>query len=1090
MSTQPLISRWLARLSVSRKLMLIYLLDLSAVVFITTVLVQEQFIAIDFTRKEVAGNQYIGGVRDGLVEAARARPDAAALVNARDTLTATEAAHGSGLLSGELKGRLANAYTAMLQTRVENQTPSTGDVIVQGRALITRVGNQSNLILDPDLDSYYTMSLVVLRLPELLELVHTVRQQTQRWQAPGTQAIEQGNQYLMLKGRLETVRQAIDRDLSEAVAAGGPALAGHLNPAYQRLQQALNGLGNLVDDLSLPAERRQADVLAAMPAAHAAVLDAMQNAWSVSGGALDDLLQARVAGLYHRMSLRLATALAMLGVILGLVYVVARHIVVPLKQLTGVTNAVRLSGDHSRRADWQSDDEIGQLVLGFNDMLAQLDHEREAQKERTAIERAAAAQRTLIEALPVPMVVTDFETHELLHSNARGRAWVGEHLTDIWAHGLEPGARERLFSGLSNLDGVTEFDVRWHGGTTPVWTVLSAQRLRYQGRDAVLAAFAPVDRMQVMEHNLDLWGKVFEASNEGILILDGQHRIVAANQAFEQQTGHAQGSLKGVQPGPLLALGDIAAAGGDLWLAASRHGGWRGEVDVMRLDGTRYPAWLMVAAVRTRADADLAPFQALSAAKTAAQNYIATFIDITERKHSEERIRYLAEHDALTGLPNRAVCEERLRMALQVARRNGQKVAVLFLDLDHFKVVNDTLGHHAGDDLLKRVAGSLLGAVRSGDTVSRLGGDEFVVVLNGLSDVNEIAQIVDGRLVPALGEVHSLEDCEMRVGCSVGVAIFPDDGEGADELMRQADTAMYQAKADGRNAVRFFDADMTERVQSRRRLESDLRQAMPLDQLALHWQPRVDAGSGRLVGVEGLLRWQHPVRGMVPPDQFIWLAEETGLIVPIGAWVIEEACRQIAAWRKSGMRAFGVSVNLSARQLADDGLIETVRGSMARHGVGPGVLELELTESMVMAGAERNLRQMQALRDLGVSLSIDDFGTGYSSLAYLSQFPIDKLKVDRSFVLDMIKDTTGRAITLAVIGLGHTLGLKVVAEGVEEARMADMLREARCDELQGYLFARPMPAAQLTAWLARNEVKADGQAYQAIERTESEPSTL
>jgi len=1075
---QDLYSRWLTKLSVSRKLMLIYLLDLSAVIVVTTMLLQQQFIAIDFARQEVAGNRYIGAIQEGLVAAVRSpvspgAPDgphaATPLEPILLALRRAEQAHADGMFSADANQRLADAYLVWAQAAPAEQAAAVSELVARGRALITRVGNGSNLILDPDLDSYYTMSLVVLRLPELLELVHTVNRRAAITRNEGAVQQKAGSEYLILAGQLQSLRVAIQSDLDEALAAGGPPLIQKLRPDHDRLSRELAELGALLDALAHPVSGQLDATLAALPGVHGRVLDALLPAWSHSGDALDALLSARIDRLYRGMFLRLGGALAMLGLILLMVYAVARHIVVPLRQLTGVADAVRLSGDHSRRADWRSEDEIGQLVVGFNDMLGQLDREREAQKERAAIERAAAAQRTLIEALPVPMVVTACGTDALLHANARGQAWVGVHRTDIWARCLEPEARARLQEELGQDDGITEFDVRWLAGETPVWTVLSARRMQYQGQEAVMAAFAPVDRIQDMERSLDLWGKVFEASNEGILILDGEQCIVAANQAFEEQTGHAQRALQGVHPGPLLDLGDLAAPEGPLWREVAESGGWRGEVHVSRLDGSHYPAWLIVAAVRAADPAtDLAATDQPAAA-AGVQNYIATFIDITERKRSEERIRFLAEHDALTGLPNRVVYEERLRLALQMAQRSGQKVAVMFMDLDHFKTVNDTLGHHVGDSLLKHVAKALKVAVRAGDTVSRLGGDEFVVVLNGLKDADEVSQIIDRRLLPALGEVHSVEGTSLRISCSIGVTLFPDDGKEADELMRQADTAMYQAKADGRNGVRFFNAEMSARAHTRRSLEADLRQALERDQMMLYWQPRVDASSGRMAGVEGLLRWKHPVRGMVAPDRFIGLAEETGLIVPIGAWVIEEACRQIAQWRTAGVPPFGVSINLSARQLQDDSLNDVVRTSMARHGVEPGTLELELTESMVMDGAARNLQQLHALRELGVSLSIDDFGTGYSSLAYLSRFPIDKLKIDRSFVLDMVKDPTGRAITMAVIGLGHTLGLKVVAEGVEDSDMADLLRGAQCDELQGFLFGRPMPADQLLVWLASQQ---------------------
>jgi diguanylate cyclase (GGDEF)-like protein len=413
---------------------------------------------------------------------------------------------------------------------------------------------------------------------------------------------------------------------------------------------------------------------------------------------------------------------------------------------------------------------------------------------------------------------------------------------------------------------------------------------------------------------------------------------------------------------------------------------------------------------------------------------------------------------------------ERLRLALQQARRVGNKVAVMFIDLDRFKDINDSLGHHVGDALLRSVAQRLVEAVREGDTVSRLGGDEFVVVLNGIEGVHEAAHIVHQRLIPRVRQPHAVGGTELGVSCSVGISIFPDDASDTDELMRLADTAMYQAKASGKDNAQFFTAAMTARAEKRLLLESHLRRAVELGQFRLFWQPRIDAASGALAGVEGLLRWQHPELGMVAPNDFVPLAEETGLIVPIGAWVIEHACSQVEAWRDAGLPAFGVSINLSALQLRDAGLLEVVRRSLARHRVLPGQLELELTESMVMDRAEGNLQQMHALRGLGVTLSIDDFGTGYSSLAYLSRFPIQKLKIDRSFVHDMLGDPTDRAITMAIIGLGHTLGLKVVAEGVERAGEAALLREARCDELQGFLFARPMAAAALADWLAEREI--------------------
>lgn len=1053
-------SRLLARLSVGRKLMLIYLLDLTAVIFVSSILINEKFIAIDFARKEIAGNAYIAGMRDGLIDAALG-PDASgasARTDHRAALALTERQHGAGMQSEEPSLALAAAYGVLATAGPGDRGKAQSDVLARGRDLITRVGNQSNLILDPDLDSYYTMSLIVLRYPELLETIDGIGAQLAAQVSAGAGLAEARTQYLILEGKLDATRQGIDTDHSEAYAAGGPALKAQLRPAQERLQAALEAYRRsarlLIDSGATPQS------LVGVHDAQAGLVHELQAAWAVAGGAMDGLLDVRVASLYHRMWIHLGTALALLCAILAIVYFVARQIAMPLRHLAEVTDTVRLTGDHTRRAQWNSSDEIGRLVVGFNDMLAQLDQERETQKELAASARAADAQRALVEATPIPLVVTSVPGHEVLHANPPAEAWLAGHRADPWKHGLDSSVRARFFQQLADRGAVDEFEVRWGAGAEPAWAVLSARRVRYQGQDAVLTAFAPINHLKLMERRLELWAKVFEASSEGILIVDAQRRILTANQAFSRHTGYELQEVVGEKPSLMLAVEQTDEQSAAFWQSVSNRGTWQGELQVRRRNGSEYPAWLMVNAVR-QSQGDIS-------------HYIFTSIDISDRKKSEQRIRFLADHDVLTELPNRSLCTERLRMAVQQAQRSGQQVAVMFIDLDRFKDINDSLGHHIGDGLLRSVARRLVEAVRAGDTVSRLGGDEFVIVLNGVQHIDEVTHIVDQRLIPLIRQPHLVEGAELHVSCSVGIAIFPDDATDIDELMKHADTAMYQAKAGGKDAAEFFTAEMTQRAESRMQLDADLRRALELGQFELHWQPRVSAAGGVLLGVEGLLRWQHPQRGLVSPAHFIPLAEETGLIVPIGAWVIEEACRQVAAWRTQGLPSFGVSINLSARQLRDDGLTDLVRASLLRHGVPPGVLELELTESMVMDDAERNLRQMHTLRDLGVGLAIDDFGTGYSSLAYLNRFPIDKLKIDRSFVHDMLADPTDRAITMAIIGLGHALGLQVVAEGVEEPRAAALLREARCDELQGYLFGRPMPVPAFEAWLSEREAPVAG----------------
>ncbi|MBT9598018.1 MAG: EAL domain-containing protein [Vitreoscilla sp.] len=1029
--------RLLSRLSVGRKLLLIYLLDLCAVIYISGILVNEKFIAIDFTRKEIAGNSYIATLRDTLVGAARLDLPGAASPAPGDQaalLRAAQSAHGEGMQSAEASERL-------IRTLAEQPTPAA--LVRDARALLTRLGNQSNLILDPDLDSYYTMSLVVLRLPELLELQQRVGAHLRQAAEPA----ERRTQYLVLEGQLDGTTRGIVADWAEATAAR-PALKGELDTAMANLSARIAAFQHAARTAIDQPDTGTAQ--ADLSAAQAALLDQIEATWQGGAGALGRLLAERESALYTRMWLHLGTALSVLVGILSLVYLVAQQIRVPLRRLSQVVDTVGRTGDHSQRAQWTSQDEIGRLVSGFNGMLEELDRARHEQQELAASARAAEAQHALLEATPIAIVVTAVPGHEVLHANAPADTWLAGRRMDPWAVGLDPKLRVRFFQQLSDRGKVDEFEVRWLGGAEPGWAVLSARRLFYQGQDAVLTAFTPINHLKLMERRLELWAKVYEASSEGILIVDAERRVLSANQAFYRSTGHDVVDVIGTRPEALFTEDEQEFDA--MWAAVMQRGTWQGELSLRRRNGSDYPAWLMVSAVRE-------PQGGVS-------HHIVTSIDISDRKKSEERIQYLAHHDVLTGLPNRALCVERLRLALLQAQRAGQQVAVLFIDLDRFKDINDSLGHHVGDGLLRSVARRLSDTVRAVDTVSRLGGDEFVVVLNGVHGVDEVAHLVEQRLIPQIRLPHDVDGAELHVSCSVGIALYPDDARELDTLMRHADAAMYHAKAEGRDGAQFFSQEMTDRAQQRLRLETALRQAAAAGQFALHWQPRVAAEGGALVGVEGLLRWTHPDLGSVPPVRFIPIAEESGLIVPIGAWVIEEACRQIGAWRAAGSMPPEVSINLSAIQLRDPGLLGQLQASMLRHGVPPGVLELELTESMLMDSAEASLGVLHEIRRLGIGLAIDDFGTGYSSLNYLNRFPIDRLKIDRSFVRGMLDDSTHRAVTTAVIGLGHTLGLTVVAEGVETEDQAAALRAARCDELQGYLYARPMSAEALAGWQA------------------------
>jgi diguanylate cyclase (GGDEF)-like protein/PAS domain S-box-containing protein len=1040
----------LGRLSVGRKLILIFLLDMTAVAFISGILVNEKYLAINFARKEVAGNAYIAQARAALVAVGGnfARPfDTVAMARYAASLEAAERRLGADMGSADA----SRGFIAELG----GLTATSGDhgrlqqALQRGRELVTRVGNLSNLILDPDLDSYYTMSLVVLRYPELLDVVTSITTHVMQRDRLGEYA---RTRFLILEGRLDASRQGIESDFGEAFTASTPALREALDPSRQQLLETIERYRQAARGAMSAGSSISSGEIAAIEAAHLALMDTLNSAWTVTGAELDRLLEIRIAGFFTRMWTHLGTALGLLALILCAVFFVARQIARPLHKLSIVTDTVSRTGDYSLRASWNSHDEIGRLVVGFNEMLAQLDQQRAAQQELAATARAAEAQQQLVEAIPIPLMVTAIPGHQVLHANGPAQAWLAGHHEDPWRSGLESAVRARFFQQLADREGVDEYEVRWRAGNEQTWAVLSARRLRYQGSDAVLTAFTPINHLKMMERRLELWAKVFEASSEGIVIVDSLHRVVSANRAFCRSTQFAYLEVVGGDFGCVDDGHGAQSFLANLWPVVDTRGSWQGEVTVGRRDGSTFPAWLMVSAARDGKQLEVS-------------HYIATLIDISDRKRNEERIHFLAHHDVLTELPNRSLCVERLRAAVQHAERTGGRVAVLFIDLDRFKNINDSLGHHVGDSLLRSVARRLLDSVRVGDTVSRLGGDEFVVVLNGVVDADEISTIVEQRLVPLIGQPHDINGAELTVSCSVGIAVYPDDAQDIDTLMRHADAAMYQAKSAGRNAAHFFTAELNERAHRRLQLESQLRHAVERDEFQLHYQPKVDAAGGRLVGVEALLRWHSAELGVVPPARFIPIAEEAGLIVPIGAWVIDEACRQHARWRDTGVGEVPVAINVSALQLRDGSLVETLGTALERHAVPPGAVEIELTESTLMENVSEALGQLRAIKRLGVTLAIDDFGTGYSSLNYLNRFPIDRLKIDRSFVRDMLDDPTNLAITRAIIGLGHTLGLKVVAEGVETEREAQTLRTSGCDELQGYLTARPMPAADLAHWL-------------------------
>lgn len=547
-------------------------------------------------------------------------------------------------------------------------------------------------------------------------------------------------------------------------------------------------------------------------------------------------------------------------------------------------------------------------------------------------------------------------------------------------------------------------------------------------------------------------------SGEAVLVTDADNRIVAANAAFLHLSGYPLEELLGAGP-QLLASGrnppEFYAA---MWQSLRESGLWSGEIWDRRKDGNVYPAWLTISEVRD--------------GEGRLTHHVASFADIGERVEATQKLLHLAYHDPLTGLPNRLAFESQIDLAIRSCERDHKQVALMLIDLDHFKAVNDTLGHAIGDELLKRVAVSLRECVRASDIVVRLGGDEFVVVIGRLQSADDLS-IVAGKILRSLNQPFIMEGKEIFVTASVGAALYPRDGDHGEILLRNADVAMYRVKEHGRNNYRFYTPEMTHMAIDRLDMEGNLRRALERDELQVYYQPLVDLSSGTIVGAEALVRWSHPRIGMIQPGEFIPLAEDTGLIIPLGQLVLRRVCTDIRDWQASGLPPIKISLNLSARQFRQDDLSACIREVLDETGVEGRLLAFELTESMVMHDVENTLDTLRELKALGATISLDDFGTGYSSLSYLKRFPIDTLKIDRSFVRDIHQDGDDAAIAHAVIAMAHKLGIKVIAEGVECPAQLDLLREFGCDELQGYYFSRPVPVEEFTLMLRQARSLAD-----------------
>ena len=634
--------------------------------------------------------------------------------------------------------------------------------------------------------------------------------------------------------------------------------------------------------------------------------------------------------------------------------------------------------------------------------------------------------RNLLEALvPLPYQAQVQEALRTMHET--GEVLPAQELVMLHSHGHEVP----VLSSYAAIEGATEH----------------AEFFRFD---------IDLTERKRTEAELRVAATAFEAQ-EGMMVTNARREILRVNQAFTRISGFEDHEVIGRLPTMFSSGWHDNAFYQEMNETLLDQGTWEGEIWNRRKNGEVYPQWLHITAVTDDTGA--------------VSHYVATVTDITQRKAAEDQIRQLAFYDPLTGLPNRRMLLDRLRHALASSARSGACGALLFIDLDHFKTLNDTLGHDKGDLLLQQVAQRLMDTVREEDTVARLGGDEYVVMLEGLDSARDVAAsqatVVGEKIITTLNRPYNLAGHEFHSTPSMGLTLYSGHEVGVDELLKQADLAMYQAKSAGRNGMQFFDPQMQAAVTRRAELEADIRQGILQGQFALHYQPQVDV-HGKVLGAEALLRWQHPVRGFVSPAEFIPVAEESGHILNLGSWVLDTACAQLVEWAQNpATEALTLAVNVSSRQFRQQDFADYILGLLDYTGANPRRLKLELTESLLADNLDDVITKMSALRARGVGFSLDDFGTGYSSLSYLKRLPLDQLKIDQSFVQDVLVDPNDAAIVKTIVALGRTLGMAVIAEGVETQAQQRFLFDNGCTMYQGYLFSRPLPAAAFGEFVLR-----------------------
>lgn len=750
-----------------------------------------------------------------------------------------------------------------------------------------------------------------------------------------------------------------------------------------------------------------------------------------------------------------------------------KHIHVAIERLTVGMKGVA-SGQINAKVMAAGDDEISQLASDFNRMTEQLfeataarDFLRYEAEERTRelveshreLEQSEHRFRALFDYMSNSVAV--FETRD------QGRLFLfkdinkaAERKGNMKRTAVLGSKLEAVFGGDETNSLATLFRSVWSTGESSSISLdhlqIGKNTFRLEGHvyklpsGEVVLVYEDVTEKKKAEDRLRLAATVFENTTEGVIITDSDSVIVEVNRAFTDITQYTREEALGKKVNMLKSGRHDEFFYQKIWASIEQCGMWRGEIWDRKKDGTVYPEWLNISAVKNE--------------EQRVTHYVAVFSDISAIKRSQERLDYLAHHDPLTGLPNRLLFDVMLEQSLNHARRNKTGVAVVFIDLDRFKNINDSLGHPAGDQLLTGLAGRLTNMLRQEDTIARISGDEFVVLLEDVEQVED-AEVAIEKLMTAFRSPFKLQGHDVRVTASMGVSLYPRDGEEPSELIKNADAAMYLAKDEGRNSCKFYTQELTRNAFERVLLESALRGALDRGEFALAYQPQVSIDSCRLTGMEALIRWYSPDFGLVSPAIFIPLAEANGLINDIGLWVLNVACTQAKSWLDSGLEFGRISINIAGSQIVREGFTKAVTDVLAQSGLPPEKLELEVTEGFIMQDIEHAITQLNMLRSAGVQLAIDDFGTGYSSLSYLKQLPVHRLKIDSSFVRDIPDDIDDMAIAEAVIALGHALDLTVIAEGVETEEQLNFLKERGCHEAQGYLFSKAIDAEGMGAFL-------------------------